>query len=238
MGRLGDRSEESGRKEWPATDCSRDGPKVQLRYGTKLTLDDYVRTQGWQKARLETCPICPPGQCRPEPHGRYMRKVPRVAWVARFLCPSTGTTIGMLPDFYASRMPGTLPDLEEAAARAEAAPSVEAAADELRPGDVEEAVTLPTAVRWVRVRLVLVRATLTTVRGLLPALFERCEVTVRSFRERLGVQSVLMVLREICERYLHVLPPPLGLVPPPASRRLRGKRLPQSTGPDPPPVEA
>jgi len=211
---------------------------VQLRYRTELTLEDYVRTQAWQKARLDTCPICPAGQCRPERHGTYLRKVPRAALVARFLCPSTGTTIGMLPDFYASRMPGTLPDLEEAAARAEVAPSVEAAAEELRPGDVEGAVTLPTAVRWVRLRLAIVRATLATVRGLLPGLFERCEVTVRSFRERLGVGSALMALREICEHYLHRLTPPLGLVPPPEGIRLRGKRLPQSTGPDPPPVEA
>jgi hypothetical protein len=167
-----------------------------------------------------------------------MRKVPQVAWVARFLCPSTGTTIGMLPDFYASRMPGTLPDLEEAAARAQEATSVEAAAQELRPGDIEEAVTLPTAVRWVRVRLAIVRATLATVRGLLPSLFERCEVTVRSFRQCLGVECALMALREICERYLHQLPAPLGLVPPPGGLRLRGRRLPQSAGPDPPPGEA
>ncbi len=167
-----------------------------------------------------------------------MRKVPRVALVARFLCPSTGTTIGMLPDFYASRMPGTLPDLEEAAARAEAAPSVAAAAEELRPGDIEEAVTLPTAMRWVRLRLAIVRATLATVRGLLPDRFERWEVTVRSFRQCLGVGSLLVALREICECYLHRLPPPLGLVPPPGGIRLRGKRLPQSSGPDPPPVEA
>lgn len=217
--------------------CSRDGPKVQLRYRTELTLDDYARTQAWQNARIEACPICPPGQCRPVPHGTYVRKVPRVALVARFLCPSTGATFGLLPDFYASRMPGTLPDLEEAAARAEAAPSVEAAAEQLRPGDIEEAVTLPTAVRWVRLRVAIVRATLATVRGLLPNLFERCAVTVRSFRERLGVGSALMALRAICERYLHRLPPPLGLVPPPEGIRQRGKRLPQSTGPDPPPVE-
>jgi hypothetical protein len=107
-----------------------------------------------------------------------------------------GLAVGMLPDFYASRMPGTLADVEEAAARAEAAASVEAAAEELRPGDVGEAVTLATAVRWVRLRLAIVRATLATVRGLLPDRFEHCKVSVRSFRERRGVGSALMALRQ------------------------------------------
>jgi len=211
---------------------------VQLRYPTKLTFEEYVTARAWQDARLDACPICPAGQCRPEGHGTYMRKVPAVAYVARFRCLTTGTTIGMLPDFYASRMPGTLPDLEEAVARAEEAPSVEAAANELRPDDAEAAVTLPTAVRWVRLRLTMVRSTLATVRGLLPDLLECCLVTVRSFRERLGVGCALMALREICERHLHRLPAPLGLVPPPESGRLRWKRDQQSSGPDPPPAKA
>lgn len=153
-------------------------------------------------------------------------------------CADTGTTIGLLPDFYASRMRGTLPALEEAVARAEAAPSVEAAANELRPGDVDEAVTLPTAMRWVRLRLVFVRATLATVRGLMPARFERCPITVRAFRAALGVPSVLVALRGICARSLHTLPAPLGLRPPVAVRRRGNKRRQQSLGPDPPGREA
>ena len=34
------------------------------------------------------------------------------------------------------------------------------------------------------------------------------------FRQCLGLGSVMVALREICERYLHRLPAPLGLVPP------------------------
>lgn len=218
--------------------CRRDGPEVQLRYPTELTFEEYARAEGWLDATLEACPLCPPGHCRIERHGTYMRKVPAVAYVARFRCLATGTTIGMLPDFYASRMPGTLPALEDAAARAEDAPSVEAAANELRPDDEVGAVTLPTALRWLRLRLEIVRATLATVRGLLPAIFEQCQVSVRSFRERLGIDSVLLALREICEPYLHKLPAPLGLVPPPPREGQRWKRHQQSPGPDPPPVEA
>jgi hypothetical protein len=212
--------------------------KVQLRYQTKLTFEDYVRAQAWLDASLDECPVCAPGKCRPEGHGTYMRKVPGVSFIARFRCTTTGATIGMLPDFFASRMPGTLPDLEEAVARTESSPSIEAAANELRPADVEDAVTLPTAIRWVRLRLLIVRATLATVKGLLPELFEGCAITVRAFRERLGVGCALMELRAICERHLHHLPPPLGLVPPPDLPDQRWKRYQQSSGPDPPPAKA
>ena len=212
--------------------------KVQLRYPTKLTFEEYVNARAWEQASLEACPVCPPGQCRLEGHGTYVRKVPAPAEVARFRCPVTGTTIGLLPDFYASRMPGTLSDLEEAVARAEQAPTVEAAANELRPADETEAVTLPTAVRWVRRRLAVVRSTLATVRGLMPALFEACEITVRSFRAVLGTSNVLVALREICERHLHMLPAPLGLAPPAPGDLRRGRRGQQWSGPDPPASEA
>lgn len=219
--------------------CLRDGPEVQLRYRTELTFDDYVRAHAWLNARLETCPLCPPGTCAGiERFGTYMRKVPGVAYVTRFRCLSTGVTIGLLPDFYASRVPGTLQAWEDAAARAEEAPSIEAAANELRPPDVDDAVTLPTAIRWVRLRLVVVHAMLATVRGLLPDLFARCEITVKSFRAELGTGCVLMALREICDRHLYVIPAPLGLVPPPSAAWLRWKRNQQSSGPDPPPTKA
>ena len=207
---------------------------MQLRYPTELTFEEYVKAEAWHQARLETCPLCPPGQCRLERYGTYLRKVPAPALVARFYCPNTHTTIGLLPDFYASRLPGTLSALEDAVARAEAAPSVEAAANEIRPAEADDAVTLPTAMRWVRLRLALVRTTLATVRGLFPTLLERCQLTVRSFRAALGTSSVLVALREICARYLHTLPAPLGLLPPPAEGRRGGRPYQQRIGPDPP----
>ena len=207
---------------------------MQLRYPTELTFAEYVKAEAWHHARLERCPLCPPGQCRLERHGTYLRKVPAPALVARFYCPHTHTTIGLLPDFYASRLPGTLPALEDAVARAEAAPSVEAAANALRPAEADDAVTLPTAMRWVRRRLAIVRATLTTVRGLFPALLARCPITVRSFRAALGSSSVLVALRGICARYLHTLPAPLGLRPAPDHGRRGGRPHQQRMGRDPP----
>jgi hypothetical protein len=131
-------------------------------------------------------------------------------------------------------MPGTLSDMERVAAAVERSPSVEAAANVLRPAGDAEAVTLVTAVRWVRLRVALVRQILVTVRGLLPELFAECAVSVASFRARLGTTDVLVALRGICEPHLHALPAPLGLNPPPCRPRKRAKWLPQSSGPDPP----
>jgi hypothetical protein len=164
-----------------------------------------------------------------------MRKVPAVAYVTRYYCRESHTTIGLLPDFYASRMPGTLDMIEEAAAKAETAGSLEKAADELRPADVPDAVTLATAVVWVRLRVMIVRALLTTVKGLMPERFgDDVPPRISAFRRRLGRLRVLVALRAICERYLHRLPAPLGLVPRlvTASGRQAGRA--QSTGPDPP----
>jgi hypothetical protein len=131
-------------------------------------------------------------------------------------------------------LPGTLPALEDAVAQAEAAPSGEAAANALQPAEAEAAVTLPTALRWVRRRVAIVRATLTTVRGLFRTLLAPCQLTVRSFRAALGTASVLVALRGICARYLHTLPAPLGLRPPPAGARRRGWAYQQRMGKDPP----
>jgi hypothetical protein len=143
-------------------------------------------------------------------------------------------TIGLLPDFYASRMPGLLDDIEDVVAVAEAAPSVEAAAEEVRPADEAEAVTLTSAVRWLRRRVAPVHEILTTVIGLLPAAFEGCAPTVTSFRERLGTRRVLVTLREICARHLHAIAMPLGLLAAPRGRLVPRRRYQQSVGPGPP----
>jgi hypothetical protein len=163
-----------------------------------------------------------------------MRKVPAVAFVARYYCPEQRTTFSLLPDFYASRMPGTLDDIERAVATAETTASVEQAADTLRPADVPDAVTLGAAIAWLRRRLALVRTMFVTVTGLFPELFAGVALSVRAFRERLDTSRVLVALREICERHLHALPRPLGLNPraQPALAGVYGYR--QSSGPDPP----
>jgi hypothetical protein len=164
-----------------------------------------------------------------------MRKVPEVAYVARYYCPESQTTFGLLPDFYASRMPGTLDGIEEVAAKAETARGLESAADELRPAEAADAVTLSAALVWLRLRVAIVRALLTTVKGLMPERFEDVPPRIGAFRQRLGTLRVLVALRGICEWHLHRLPAPLGLVPRREMAPERRASRAQSSGPDPPP---
>jgi len=164
-----------------------------------------------------------------------MRKVPGVAMVARCYCPRECVTVGLLPDFYASRLPGTLDALEEAVARVEDAKSVEQAAQEARPAEAQDAVTLATAVRWVRLRVQLVTATLSALLALCPGRFGSGAPTVGHFRAQLGTTRALVSLRGVAEAHLHALPMPLGLLGPP-TRQSSGQLSQQSPGPDGPPA--
>lgn len=206
---------------------------MQLRFETKLTFEEYVTQRGWESATLSACPLCEPGTCSVERHGTYMRKVPAVAYVARYYCPEQRTTIGLLPDFYASRMPGTLDGIEDAAVKAEAG-TIARVADGLRPADAEDAVTLDAAARWLRLRVAIVRATLVTVIGLMPDRFAGLPPRASAFRARLGTPRVLVALRGICAPHLHALGAPLGLVPRRAATTGRDRAHQQSIGPDPP----
>ena len=207
---------------------------MQLRLASTLTFEQYVTTQAWKQATLDACPLCEAGTCRLERLAPYLRKVPVVAFVARFYCHRQHVTFGLLPDFYASRVPGLLDAFERAAASVEAGGGMERAANTMRPADAPDAVTLDAAVAWVRRRVAWVRALLATVGSLLPALFAGVERSVLAFREHLGTTSVLVALRGIGARHLHALPRPLGLNPrvPVALPRDRTRR--QSMGPDPP----
>jgi hypothetical protein len=204
---------------------------VQLRHGTALTFEGYVTGAQWRAARLLSCPVCSGPVAS---HGTYPRKLPKPAHVARFRCVACRMTIGLLPDFYASRMPGLLDELEEVVLAAEAAPSREALAAEVRPEDEVGAVSLTSALRWLRRRTAPVHRLFATVLGLLPERFEGCRPTVTSFRQRLGTSRVLVALREICARSLHTLARPLGLVAAPARGDVVFRRPPQSMGTGPP----
>jgi hypothetical protein len=167
-------------------------------------------------------------------HGTYVRKIPRPARVARFRCAACRITISLLPDFYASRTPGLLREIEEVVAISESAQSQEEAAERVRPADEANAVTLASALRWLSRRVAAVHRTLATVIGLYPARFEGCTPTIASFRERLGSECVLVDLRGICARHLGGLGPPLGLVARRDGPVRSSRRHQQSAGPDPP----
>lgn len=178
---------------------------MQLRYATDLSIEDYVRTRAWQQVQLDCCPFHPQGGCGFAGHGAYLRKFPLAALVPRWYCPQQRQTVSLLPDFFASRLPGTLDEVELAATVADDCPSQEEAAELLRPE-----ITLPAALRWLRRRLGYVRLILVTAAGLLlPA----TAPNLASFRRALGSRRVLVALRGKAGCFLRSLPPILGFGP-------------------------
>lgn len=151
--------------------------------------------------------------------------------IARYYCPESGKTFSLLPDCLASHFSGDLANIEEVCGFVERSKSVEAAADALRPPEI----SLPSAVRWVRRRLLPVRAALLAIFTLMPQMFAGYVPTVFEARRILGATSALMTLRKIAADRLAVLPPPLGFGPRVKPWRRRRERRQQKVGADPPP---
>jgi hypothetical protein len=152
--------------------------------------------------------------------------------IARWYCPTGRTTFSLLPDCLASRLPGSLDEVEQVVATVEmkvaAGESIERAAEKLRP-DIE----LPGAVRWVRRRLAAVRMTLVALMTLLPGQLGN-DPRLGEVRQVLGTKRALVRLREIGAAHLGTLAPPFGFGPRP-QRRLRKRRSrQQGAGPAPP----
>ena len=124
--------------------------------------------------------------------------------IARYYCPTAHETFSLLPDCLASRFPGELDALEHVVAQVAAARSIEAAADVLCPDSV-----LPSAVRWVRRRLTLMRATLLAVVTLVPDCFGR-DAQLGAVRAALETDHALVTLRARAASLLPALPRPLG----------------------------
>jgi len=146
--------------------------------------------------------------------------------VPRWYCPIAHTTFSLLADCLAAKLPGSLEELEQVLSVVEQAPSVEAAADKLRPD-----ILLPGRVRWVRRRVTWARLALGALIALSPAQLDGCEPTLRSVRARLQSEWVLPSLRELGEAHLPALPPPLGFGP-----REPGRRQ-HDSGPRAPPAK-
>ena len=204
--------------------------QVQLRHGTRLTSEEYVKQQAWRNATLERCPLHPEGGCGFRRHGTYTRKAPEGVQVPRWYCPTGHKTFSLLPDCVAARLSSSLQQVETVIERVEAAPSVEAAASALRP-DIE----LPGAIRWVRRRLTGVRAALVILLGLCPSLLMGRPPTLSAFREALGVAQVLPACRELAERQLGHIPAPVGFAHRPRKRPPACPAQQQKAGPDPAP---
>lgn len=207
---------------------------VQLRFRTGLTSEEYVTRQAWREASLPCCPLHPRGGCDFARHGTYERVDPPGTRIARWYCPQAHCTFSLLPDHLATRFPGTLGEIEQVVAEVEQARSLEAAADRLRRDDI----TLPSAIRWTRRRVCLVRALLAILGGLFPERLLGCAPTLNAFRTRLACEQVLVQLRDIAHVHLHALPRPLGFRPTPSASGYHKTAHQHHTGPDPPPHQA
>lgn len=203
---------------------------MQLRFHSGHTDEQYVALELWRKASLSRCPIHPKGGCGFGRHGTYLRKAPPGTQIARWYCPPGHCTFSLLPDHLAARFPGTLTDLEAVVVAVEQAPSLEVAANTLRPDDV----SLATALRWIRRRVRLVHIALTVVLSLLPDLCLGTAPTVQSFRILLDCETALMALRDMASIHLHALPRPLGFRPSGPAGGGRKRPFQQRKGPDPP----
>ena len=202
---------------------------MQLRYHSGHTSETYVSQEGWREASLARCPRHRGGGCGFARHGTYRRKSPPGTRIARWYCPTAHQTFSLLPDCLAARLPGALAEVEQVVRAVEQAPSLESAADRLRP-DIE----LPGAVRWTRRRVRAVHRSLTALRGLYPQTFAAVPATLSAFGEALGVEAVLVTLRAMAAPVLAMLPAPLGLRPRADAHGKARSGDQHPTGPDPP----
>lgn len=159
-------------------------------------------------------------------HGTYPRTTPVGMRIARYYCPTAHETFSLLPDCLASHFPGELDPIEQVVATVEAARSVEAAADTLRPE-----ITLASAVRWIRRRVIPVRLALLTVVTLLPDRFTG-DARLSAVRVALATMSALTTLRTPAAPHLAVLPTPLGFRPRPQRRDVAAPAVPHGMGAD------
>ena len=202
---------------------------MQLRFKTALNSWEYVSQQAWRGVSLERCPLHPNGGCSFARHGTYARVDPPGTRIPRWYCPEGHCTFSLLADYLASRLSGSLKELERVVVEAEQAKSLEAAADCLRTDDI----SLPGAIRWTRRRVRQVHAILRILFDLIPECLCGCQPTVTALRQWLGVEWVLPHTREMADVYLCVLPSPVGFASPGLTVD-HGGRIQHDKGPDPP----
>ena len=131
--------------------------------------------------------------------------------------------------------PARWPKWRRSCGEAARAASLEEAADRLRT----DRVSLASALRWVRRRVLAVQALLTALCTLYPERFGGLEPRLETFSGALDSQAVLPCLRAIAEPRLGALPAPAGFFRPWNGAGLaRPARLPHANGLDPPPAAA
>lgn len=159
-----------------------------------------------KKAQLSQCPLHPEGGCGFRRHGTYTRLIPIACKIPCWHCRVGHTVISLLPDFFASRLPGTLKDVEEVVLEVEKHPTLSSAAESIRP-DIE----LQGALRWLRRRLNYANQILKVAAGILnPVGFK----DLRQLQKLFKVSFILPHLRGQLNDHLYKMPHILGLIPP------------------------
>ncbi len=204
---------------------------MQIRYATNLSAEQYVRQKAWHAATLNQCPLHPRGGCAFRKNGTYRRKHPAGTKIARWYCAVGHMSFSLLPDCLASRLSGSLIKIEDVLTEVENSPSQEAAEDNKRIDLI-----LPSALRWIRRRIFLVKASLSMLIELLPGLFADCHPSILSFQSALNVDYALPELRQVASSYLPVLPPPLGFGPRAKTKKSKKSHFQHKTGTDPPSI--
>ena len=202
---------------------------MQIRYATDLSAEQYVRQEAWKDAKLDSCPLHPEGGCGFSKNGTYRRKYPQGTKIARWYCSLGHTTFSLLPDCLASRLSGSLGEVEAVIVEVENSPTQEKAADNIRL-DIE----LPGVLRWIRRRVKLVQTALSMLIELMPSIVSGCDPTICSFRSTLCVELVLPELRRRASIYLYLLPPPVGFGPRAEKKKFKKNHFQHKTGTDPP----
>lgn len=203
--------------------------EVQLRYATNLTDEEYVCQRAWETATLSSCPLHRAGGCEFSRHTAYTRKAPAGTLIARYYCRTARVTFSLLPDCFASRLSGSLQEVEAAVAAAEAAPTLTDAAQQVRP----ELMDVRHALKWLRRRTRPVKVALTALVTLLETL-EGVDATVTAVRVALGTEQVLVTIRELLSEQLSSLRHPVGLRPRGPKRNDAAEVSQHKAGPDPP----
>lgn len=180
---------------------------MQIRYPVNVSsVHEYNELKLHEKAQLNQCPFHPEGGCGMRRHGTYTRLIPIACKIPLWYCRAARAVISLLPDFLASRLPGTLKDVEEVVLEAEKHPTLVSAAESIRP-DIE----LPGALRWLRRRLKYVGNILNVAAGILsPVGFK----DLRRLQGIFNVEFILPHLREKLNQHLYKMPHILGLISP------------------------
>jgi hypothetical protein len=203
---------------------------MQILFETTMTSEQYVSERRWQEATLLSCPVHPSGGCGLRAHGSYRRKTPTGLRVARFYCAAGHVTISLLPEFMAASFRGLLSEVEQAVRTAEEAPSVVAAAQQLRPELNDER----SAARWLRRRLTALKSGLSSLVTSVPELFGVAP-TLSAVGARLAASAdgVLIAARSKATSLLGRMATPLGFRHRAVVSTNNAESMQQSMGPAP-----